>query len=553
MAKRKAQKRFYMVALGALIAMLAIVLVVIITAMNAEKPVVSLDEDGDAPVITSTPNPDAVFAQGVTVESIALGGKTYEEGRAEVEKALDAKIDEIGYTLKDGSVSKPISSEDMRVSDDLDAVLQAAMKYSPGQLGEDEELSLAAGQDFKINLSIDREALVEKISTFAAELNSAPVEPTVKPILTEDLDARFDIEGGKNGRELDSGAVADKLIGLFNSGEYSGDVSPEYTEIKPTMDEEYLKENTKRRGTYQTRFRYSSSDETVNNRCFNIDKAAGILNGTVVLPGEEFSFNGTVGLRTKEGGWKEANGISGGKEYTLQAGGGICQVSTTLYLALLSANMEITDRRAHSIPSDYAPKGLDATVDSSGIDLKFRNNTSAPIYIFAYWTKDKESSRRRYMHVSLYGEPLPEGVEYKPRSEVLEEILRDNPVYTEDATLPVGYQIEKIIKHDGYVAEAYLDKLQDGEVVESKLLGKDRYRGNEAEIVIGTGDPALVAPPADATLIESLTPPEEQAPPVEGEQPEPEPEPSPDSGFELGGSLFGGEQPPPDETLVPLF
>ncbi len=552
MAKRKAQKRFYMVALGALIAMLAIVLVVIITAMNGDKPVVSVD-DGDAPVPVVTPDPESVFAEGVTVDGVSLGGKTYEQGRQEVEKALDARIGEIGYTLKDGDVSKPISSDDMRVSGDLEEALQAAMKYSPGQLGGQEEHSLAAGQDFKINLSVDREALVSKISTFAGELNTAPVEPTVTPILTEEIDARFEITDGENGRELNSGAVADKLIELFNSGEYSGEVSPEYTEIKPQMDAEYLRANTKRRATYQTRFRYSTSDETVNNRCFNIDKAAGILNGTVVLPGEEFSFNTVVGMRTKEGGWKEANGISGGKEYTLQAGGGICQVSTTLYLALLSANMEITDRRAHSIPSDYAPKGLDATVDSRGIDLKFRNNTSAPIYIFAYWTQDKESSRRRYMHVSLYGEPLPEGVEYKPRSEVLEEIIRDEIIYTEDATLPVGYQIEKVVKHDGYVAEAYLDKYQDGEVVESIRLGKDSYKGNDAEVVIGTGDPMLVSPPEDATLIESLTPPEEQLPPVEGE-PEATPEPEPTPSFEVPGAPFGPEaQPTPDSILMPVF
>ncbi len=552
MAKRKAQKRFYMIALGSLIAVLAIMLLVIIFTLDKDKdqPVASVDADpGDAPVVTI--NPGAVFAPGVTVDGVSLGGKTFAEGRSEVEKALNAKISEIGYTLKDGDVSKPISSEDLRVSDDLEEVLEAAMQYSPGELGGEEELSLAAGQDFKVNLSVDREALVSKISTFAGELNTEPVEPTVTPILTEDIDARFDITDGENGRALNAEAVADKLIGLFNAGEYSGDVAPEYTEVKPTMDAEYIKANTKKRGTYQTRFRYSSSDETVNNRCFNIDKAAGILNGTVVLPGEEFSFNGHVGKRTKEGGWKEANGISGGKEYTLQAGGGICQVSTTLYLALLSSNMEITDRRAHSIPSDYAPKGLDATVDSSGIDLKFRNNTSAPIYIFSYWTQDKESSRRRYMHVSIYGEPLPEGVEYKPRSEVLEEIIRDEIIYTEDATLPVGYQLEKVVKHDGYVAEAYLDKYVDGEVVESKLLGKDRYRGNDAEVVIGTGDPMTVSPPEDATVIEGYVTQEQPSDPSLEPPAEPEPEPQP--GFEMPGAPFGPEEPPPGETPMPVL
>ncbi len=200
MAKRKAQKRFYLIALGSLIAVLAVMLFVIIFSMNKDddQPVSSVDANQDV-LPEVTPNPEAVFAQGVTIDGVSIGGKTYEEGLAEIEKALSAKIEDIAYVLKDGDVSKPISSEDMRVSDDMEAVLQAALKYSPGQLGDEEELSLAAGQDFKISLSVDREALVSKINSFAGELNKAPVEATVTPVLTEDIEARFEITDSEDG------------------------------------------------------------------------------------------------------------------------------------------------------------------------------------------------------------------------------------------------------------------------------------------------------------------------------------------------------------------
>jgi vancomycin resistance protein YoaR len=259
----------------------------------------------------------------------------------------------------------------------------------------------------------------------------------------------------------------------------------------------FLQENTKRISSFTTRFPTSSSDEVVQNRVFNIKKATARINCYVVQPDEEWSFNDWVGPRTKETGWKEANGISGGKEYTLQAGGGICQVSTTLYNALLSGNIPVTDRTAHSIPSTYVDKGLDATVDTSGIDLKFKNDTGAPIYIFVYITPDSSSSRYLNITVSLYGKPLPEGVTYKPRSEVTETIPRHEIVYVDDAAIPVGYQLEKVKAHDGYKAKAYVDKYVNGKLEESIYLYEDKYRGNNAEVHIGTGDPLTVPFPKE--------------------------------------------------------
>ena len=283
-----------------------------------------------------------------------------------------------------------------------------------------------------------------------------------------------------------------------------------YTEAEGDLA--FIRENTKRISTYTTRFRTSGSDEVIQNRVFNIRKASSLINCCVVDPGEEWSFNGWVGPRTVETGWKEANGISGGKEYTLQAGGGICQVSTTLYNALLRANIRITERRAHSIPSDYVPKGLDATVDTRGLDLKFINDTGAPLYIFSYITPDAESNRRLNVTVSLYGKPLPDGVTYEARSEIAETIPREDTKYTDDPSIPVGYQVEKVPRRDGIVAKAYLDRYEGGKLIESTLLYTDKYDGNAAEIRRGTGDPTRVAVPEGAVPVSTKVLPQDGEP-----------------------------------------
>lgn len=123
---------------------------------------------------------------------------------------------------------------------------------------------------------------------------------------------------------------------------------------------------------------YYTLHASAYGRAMNIQNAAGKLNEKIILPGEVFSFNETVGKRTVENGFYSAPEYSGGQS-VIGIGGGTCQVSTTLYNAILKANLEIVERTNHSMTVGYAPFGQDATVADSGIDLKFKNNTPYPI------------------------------------------------------------------------------------------------------------------------------------------------------------------------------
>ena len=128
--------------------------------------------------------------------------------------------------------------------------------------------------------------------------------------------------------------------------------------------------------------------DTGNNRVSNIFLACEKVSGTKLSPGEEFSFNNLTGRKNKANGYKYAPVlINGEKSYGI--GGGVCQVSTTIYMAALNAGLEITEHHNHSEPVVYAPKGMDATVVFGVKDFKFKNTTDNDLYIYV-WVSEKE-------------------------------------------------------------------------------------------------------------------------------------------------------------------
>ena len=137
--------------------------------------------------------------------------------------------------------------------------------------------------------------------------------------------------------------------------------------------------------SYSTKYK---TEGKYKSRASNIAQAAENLNGVILYPGEEFSFNGVVGQRKKSSGFKKAPVYMKGLS-TLGMGGGICQVSSTLYAAAMLGRLEITERNAHSRPSDYIPIGMDATVSWPELDLRFKNNKEVPLK-FAAQTSNGE-------------------------------------------------------------------------------------------------------------------------------------------------------------------
>lgn len=218
-------------------------------------------------------------------------------------------------------------------------------------------------------------------------------------------------------------------------------------------------------------------DAGVVNRAHNIALAAKTINGTILMPGETFSYNGILGNTNKEKGYKIGTAYVGGRVVE-SYGGGICQVSSTLYNCALYANLEIVERHNHSYAVTYVPAGRDATVAYGGKDFKFKNTRSYPIKIVA-------SAKNGVISISIKG--IKEETEYEVvlTSTVLSTTAR-KVVYENSSSLEEGTQ--KVIQkgYDGRTSIAYKILKLNGKTISKTVLSKDTYKPMNKIIQVGT-------------------------------------------------------------------
>lgn len=213
--------------------------------------------------------------------------------------------------------------------------------------------------------------------------------------------------------------------------------------------------------TFTTRYDVSSVDRTTNLRL-----ACEKINEKVVLPGETFSYNKALGVRSVATGYKNAKVYSNG-EVVDGIGGGICQISSTLYNSALMANLEIVERRNHQFVTSYVPAGRDATVVYGMTDFKFKNTRKYPIRIVA-------SAQNGIATVSLYGIKEEEEYTFTFSTKTVTSIPFTTK-YVDDNTLSLGKERVKQKGANGLKTETYLTKMLNGKVISTKLLSKDTY------------------------------------------------------------------------------
>ena len=441
---------------------------------------------------------EGTYLSGIVINGKNVSGMTLDEARSAISPMLEETAKNVNISVSYGSSLWLFTGADMKVSTDLEYVLAEAMLYGRGDTAAanskaKKELK-EMGKEFAVNFTPDQAILKNQIANIAASVDTPAVEPSAEANMWATTPS-FNYHEGEDGYVLDQEVLLSSITTALSEGNFRALIKPELVTQSPTHSLDWLKENTQLRATWQTDFGSSSSLRNAN-RVGNIQKATTLLNGCKIEVGEEFNFNGFIGPRTESGGWPLAPGIVNGNTYEMQAGGGICQVSTTLYNALLcgGSEIEITERYHHSWPSSYADIGLDSTVTGSvesGKSLNFVNNTGAPLYIFAYCDQTNHT-----MTIYLYGEPLPEGVTYTTRGEVKETIEPAETVTEENPEWPMGYQEKTVTARKGYKSEVFRDKYVNGTLDSSELLYTDSYRAVQGKITIGTGDPSLPKPTA---------------------------------------------------------
>lgn len=371
------------------------------------------------------------------------------------DKVLEVSYKELGLTY---DYDKAIV-EAFNFSEDFSYYEKVNQIFNPKK-----SLNITLEEKFDANKVID--ILYEKLSN---TFNVSPVDAKASIV-----NGQVVVTESSSGIEVDKEALI-KMINdsTPNSASQNGFEVPTKS-VDPRISSDVLGKINGKLGSYTTTFKSSSKE-----RATNVELSANVINGVLLMPGESFSFNKTVGPRTRERGYKDA-AIIVGDVYESGLGGGICQTSSTLHQAVIRSGIIPTQRKNHSLPTSYMPLGFDAVVAWGSLDYVFKNPYDFPILIDV-------STANRTLTISIYGDVTLVDKTYSMESETYESV----PYTTKevkDNTLSKGQKVVKKNGVNGTKVNVYLlvsDK-QTGKLLEKKLLWKDYYLPQQKVVHVGT-------------------------------------------------------------------
>ena len=372
-----------------------------------------------------------------------------------VDKALTEPVEP---TWEIGTDSVTIFAGKPGVSFDTDAVRQLM----------DEKIRLMDFEPYEVSTELSETPAID-IDKIAAEVIGEPVSATVdktdgKTIIAEKPGVQFDVEEART------------IIGDGSAASY--EIPATITPAKVTAED---LEKVLFRDTLAQTVTYL--DESNTARTNNVRLASASINGTILNPGDEFSYNTVVGERTEARGYKPAGAYSGG-EIIEEFGGGVCQPSSTLYMAVLRADLEVTERHNHSFTVAYTPLGEDATVDYGTLDFRFKNDTDYPVKILAEQTGGQ-------MIMTIVGTKTTDK-KVETRTEVL-ATYEPETIEKKDNTMKVGETRVETTGIIGYSTRTYKVITENGKTTE-ELANSSNYVKRDKVVYVGTIDPATGKP-----------------------------------------------------------
>ena len=296
---------------------------------------------------------------------------------------------------------------------------------------------------------------------------------------------KFVFCGGKDGVVIDQEKLAADISQAVKDQKLDQNLSAEGNFQAADSDEAV-------QAKYKTLETFTTNTTSNPKRNTNVRLAAEALNGTIVQPGEEFSFNQVIGPRTEEKGYQAAAAYNSG-EVVQEVGGGVCQISSTLYRVVFETGMEVTYRRSHTFEPNYVTPGQDATISWDMPDFRFVNTSEGAIGIRASYADQKAT-------VSIYGIPvLDDGVTWKLYSEKTEEGEKPEPQYVEDPTLAPGTEKVKSNGTTGSTWVTYKVIYKDGVEIDRVKDHEKIYKGHAPVILRNTGTTQVTAEAGDGT------------------------------------------------------
>lgn len=450
-------------------------------------------------------NVDTIY-HGITVNNVDVGGLTKDGANVLLEQKIKTAVESDKLKINANEKSFEVSFAEFGVKYDIgEAVNEAYDIGRDGSLKERYEKVSALAQtpqNIEAEYSFDEQMAKQKIEAIKSEVDIAAEDSKMTR-----QNGTFVISDEKTGISLDVEATLQEVNQFLNQNQ-PGEVTAIISEVLPKVTKAENEKSTDLIGSFYTSFSSGAAGRNVNLKvgCDNI-------NGWIVLPGEVFSMNKGLGPQTYENGYRNAAVIVNGKIEDGLAGG-VCQITTTLYNAVIFAELEVVERKNHSLAVAYVPLGRDAAVAGDYTDLKFRNNTDYPVYIEAYVTENK-------LVTNLYGHEV-----HGPGREVVFEkvflgtVQKPAEKITEDPLLPEG---ERVITYNGKTGSkvsTYKKVFQDGKQISREWFSDSNYKATADEVTVGTKKPEAVQP---AAAVDNPTKPAEQIKETENPQTEANP------------------------------
>ena len=450
--RRRRDPNYGVIAIVGVILMIVIVSVVYgMQSSGRHKPI---QQETETETVTEVPETE--LEKEVSVDGISITGMSREEARQTL-------IDHYPWAMK------------AQYQDDTYEITNLMTVKIDGLL--DEIYSSEPKNIYTLDASGLDTAVDQEIESMKARWNKAAKNGSISSY--DASSDSFTFAGEQTGIAINEEQLKSDIQSALSAKQFDKVITVSASEVQPEYSTAAAKQKYKTIGTYTTNTTSNSKRNT------NIRLAAAALNGTIVGPGQEVSFNDTVGQRTEAKGYQGAAAYNNG-EVVQEIGGGVCQVSTTLYNAALKAGMKISMRRSHTFEPSYVTPGMDATVSWGGPDFRFINTSSSAIGI-------KASYSNQTVTVSIYGVPvLEDGVTYSLEATKTETFDLPEPHYEEDQTLQPGQEVVKSKGTQGSRWQVKLVVKKDGQVISNEVDHTATYKGhnpvirrNTSGVVIG--------------------------------------------------------------------
>lgn len=370
------------------------------------------------------------FYEGIIIDGVNVGGKSKDEAEKLIYEKLKKEQENMTVTVLCDGKSASLSGTNFIYKYDVKKAVNEA--YNCAREGENLfaryfELLKAQNDEnkFVVEATLDEENLTRNVNSLMSKLDDKELEAHVKEF-NPNSENMFVYAEGKDGYKLDRAEVTQQVKNFVLTRK-SGEIYLQKHEYKNTTTISDAKERTQLIGVFKT---ISTNSENGNQ---NMKLSMDAVNGTILNPGETFSFNAIVGdSNDPNRGFLPGSTILNG-EIVMAYGGGICQAATTIYGAAIRADMTIIERRNHRFKSSYVPYGLDAAIDYNNIDLKFRNDLFYPVYI-------KTTMADRELECQIFGPKSEKFDKIEVNSWIVDE---NNEIKTEAER--VYYKNDKIV------------------------------------------------------------------------------------------------------------